>query len=179
MKMKELTKSDRDKAREVLGAIRKRAASPPKPLTFRLAMHVRCSVRYVDYSVFFEREHAGQQYKIANIVKEGGVQPLAKEDLRKIAETTVVNGEEIDWRGIKCPCCSSTSLVRCGCGKLYCGGAVQDGAGDCPWCGVRARIGDGGMGEIAAASLRSGQALKSTPGRKSLPAQNTKRLRMR
>jgi uncharacterized Zn-binding protein involved in type VI secretion len=177
--MKQLAKSDRDKAREVIRAIRKSAASQPTSLIFRLAMPFRCSVRYADYLVFFEREHANCKYRSVDVLKEGDDKPTAQGELRRVAQVTNVNAEDIDWARVSCPYCSSAMVVQCGCGKLYCGGAVVGQMGSCPWCGNSLPIGTGTISEVAWASLESRRPSIPAAGRKSLPGQTAKYLTTR
>lgn len=108
-----------------------------------LELNFRCGVTKKDFRALIEGEQTarGNRYKVFEVLKVDG-SPQKNTLSSYQAKKLDINVENIEGiSSLKCPYCrgSKSTVIKCGCGGLSCGGGVRrEGNRDyheCPWCG--------------------------------------------
>lgn len=108
-----------------------------------LELNFRCGVTKRDFRVLIEGEQTarGNHYKVVEVLKvdSSSQKHTVSSYQSKNKDISVENIEGIS--SLKCPYCrgSKSTVIKCGCGGLSCGGGVRKEGNrhyhECPWCG--------------------------------------------
>ena len=161
----------KQKQKDVLDRIRKSAATNiQNVLTESLELDFKCSATSQDFRVILEKESINGPYKIIRIVA-ATTRAKPRPSSSSVAKAVDINFKEIVG-SIKCPFCKVVrySVIKCGCGKLSCGGGVKK-VNDkylhsCPWCKSEGYI-EGEFETVSGTRAEGGSLLpnKETKGR--------------
>lgn len=103
-----------------------------------LRLDFKCTRTKKDWAVLLTKDSGSSIFKVVRIIAPNATQSNSRAP--SISKQTVVDLDKIRNRGsIKCPHCGDGTWVKCGCGRLGCGGGRTERDGGswyvCPWCG--------------------------------------------
>jgi len=107
-----------------------------------LELDFRCGITRKGFRVIIEGEQTvrGHRYKVVKVLKVDNLSQSKTVSSYK-AKKLDINVEEIEGIStVKCPHCrgGKSTVIKCGCGGLSCGGGVRREGNkeyqECPWC---------------------------------------------